>query len=161
MFAYSKHDFSTTQTLLISALALIGGWTASVAADCKNTPGSPGWPNTGEWQSLNTTLGGRLLNVVPPGAVCHPGQPTFNNASCASALAGWVTEAFHASNPFSTMYNDEACLPSAAMPCSKASYPAYVVDARTPSQVQATVAFAYKHNIRVTVKATGHDYNTR
>lgn len=49
-------------------------------ANCKVIPGSPDWLSDYSWPALNRTLGGRLFKPTPPGAVCHPDQPTFNAA---------------------------------------------------------------------------------
>jgi hypothetical protein len=40
-------------------------------------------------------------------------------------------------------------------------YPVYVVNATSSKHVKAGVDFARKHNIRLIVKATGHDYMGR
>jgi hypothetical protein len=41
--------------------------------------------------------------------------------------------------------------------CSGRGYPAYVVNATTAAHVQAAVNFAREHNVRLSVKNTGHD----
>ncbi|KAG8526053.1 uncharacterized protein KY384_000815 [Bacidia gigantensis] len=136
-------------------------FTVSVLADCKNKPGSAGWPSPEQWTSLNSTLQGKLLKALPPGGVCHQDQPNYNEGACKATLGAWLTEDFHAQNPFSFDYNDDTCFPDARANCSLEGYPNYVVDARTSSDIEATVKFAQEYNIRVVVKATGHDYNFR
>src|SRR5271170_218707 len=134
---------------------------ASTAANgstqsCKATPGSPSWPSPSAWQSLNNSISGRLLQPSPPGAVCHPGQPTYNANTCASVQVEWLNTTFHADNPISVDYenwNNDSCLPSPQAPCSDAGYPIYVVNASTPQDVKAGVNFARKNNIRLIVKA--------
>jgi len=43
-------------------------------------------------------------------------------------------------------------------PCEQGSVPPVGVDARSASDIQAAVNFATKHNLKVAVKNTGHDY---
>ena len=54
------------------------------------------------------------------------------------------------------------CLPSVLVPqsntCSLDRMSAYYVDAQTPIDVQAALAFVKDHNIRLTIKNTGHDF---
>lgn len=46
-------------------------------------------------------------------------------------------------------------------PCTLGNYVSYAVDVASAKHVQATVAFAKKHNIRLVIRNTGHDYNGR
>lgn len=55
---------------------------------CKAIPGSPDWPSGSSWSALNSSLSGRLLQLAPPGAVCHPDQPTYNAAICLTVQDG-------------------------------------------------------------------------
>lgn len=134
--------------------------TATVPA-CKLVANSTGWPSVSDWRSLNTSVSGRLTAVSPPGAVCHPGQATFDNASCAALKTKWTDYRYHSSNPFTTDYNDDTCLPDASAPCSSAGYPAYAIEATNAADVQAGVRFAAKTGVRLVVKGTGHDYPGR
>lgn len=99
---------------------------------CKPIPGSPKWPSPTAWQQLNNTIGGRLLAPTPPGAVCHPSSPTFDNATCASVFKSWTSSDWHAQNPITADYNDDTCLPDPRAPCSASGYPAYVAAAPLP-----------------------------
>ena len=129
-----------------------------LCAQCKVTPDSPDWPSDEQWQALNNSVSGHLIQPVPPGAVCHPDFPQYNNASCGALYGKWTDPSFHYSTPATVDYNDDACLPSADTPCSAAGYPAYVVDAASASDVQAAVQYAAKTGVRLIVKATGHDF---
>ena len=44
------------------------------------------------------------------------------------------------------------------IPCGQGSVPPVGVDARSESDVQAAVNFAKKHNLKLVVKNTGHDF---
>ncbi|KAI0397651.1 FAD-binding domain-containing protein [Xylariaceae sp. FL0594] len=134
-------------------------------AACKAFPGTPTWPSQDTWANFNHSLGGRLIRpVAPPGAVCHPGQPTYNPEICASVTEAWSTTVFHQENPVSNMwqqFNNDTCLIDPNTPCSPDGYPAYVVNATTAQHVKQGLDFARKHNIRVVIKSTGHDYQGR
>ena len=41
-----------------------------VHARCRNQPGSPGYPSGAEWSTLNDTIDGRLVHVVPSAKAC-------------------------------------------------------------------------------------------
>jgi hypothetical protein len=45
--------------------------------------------------------------------------------------------------------------------CTLGSNPRYAVNVTTTKQIQRTIAFAKKHNIRLVTKSTGHDINGR
>lgn len=68
---------------------------------CKASPGSAAWPSERAWAELDQSLGGRLLRPPPPGAVCHPGQPTFDAEQCTVVTAAWHTYDFHSNDPIS------------------------------------------------------------
>lgn len=142
--------------LVPSHLALAGPSTY-----CKPTTSSASWPAQAAWQQLNQTVSGKLFADIPPGAVCHPENALYNNATCALVLAQWTDSTFHADSPISLDYNDDGCLPSPLAPCSTAAYPSYVVHATNASDVQAAVNFAAKTGVRLTVKGTGHDLLSR
>ncbi|KAH8907907.1 FAD-binding domain-containing protein [Coniochaeta sp. PMI_546] len=140
---------------------LISAHPQSPSASCKAIPGTPSWPSPISWARLNESTGGRLLQPPPPGAVCHPGQPTYNPAACPDVQAGWSTYDFHQRDPVSSMwnqYNNDSCLPESSYPCSGQGYPIFVINATTADHVKLGVRFARRHNIRLVVKSTGHDY---
>ncbi|KAK2606619.1 hypothetical protein N8I77_005354 [Diaporthe amygdali] len=129
--------------------------------DCKNWPGSPFWPSMAVWDSLNASVSGRLIQPVPPGSVCHPSWSSYNEQACTSVQESWSRSEFHANDPISVDFNNwtnDTCLPSPLLSCSGAGYPAYVVNTTSPLHVKAAVDFAREHEIRLIVKASGHDY---
>lgn len=130
-----------------SALYLIGP--TSVRAhpstpDCKAVPGTPDWPPASAWASLNESTGGRLLQPSPPGAACHPDQPTYDAGECSRIQSAWSTFEFHESNPISnqwSQYNNDSCLPEPDYPCSGQGYPVFVINATTAEHVKLGVDF--------------------
>jgi hypothetical protein len=135
--------------------------TVSASTICKAFPGSPDWPSPSAWATLNASLSGRLLQPPPPGAGCHPGQPTFNDNTCPALQQAWLTAEFHQANPISNYwnnFNNDSCLPYPLAPCSGIGYPLYTVNATCKEDVKKGVDFAREYKIRLVVKGTGHDY---
>ena len=147
------------QYALLASLLSLGD---SAHATCKVVPGSQQWPSNKEWASFNKSLGGVLLQPPPPGGVCHPGEPNYNEALCPTVATEWFTSwTFHEDNPISNAYNNwnnDSCIPDPSAPCSGSGYPIYVVNATTAKHVQKAVKFARKNNIRLNVKSSGHDF---
>ena len=128
---------------------------------CKSTPDSPSWPSPSAWASLNHTLSGRLFQPVPPGAVCHPNQPSYNPSTCPTIQAEWLMASFHTQDPVSSVqsnWNNDTCLPYASDPCSGKGYPVCIINATCVEDVKAGVDFARRWGVRLIVKGTGHDY---
>ncbi|KAL2149832.1 hypothetical protein VTH82DRAFT_7508 [Thermothelomyces myriococcoides] len=155
--------------LFSSVLAVTAGPTNSIRSDieysshprCKAVPGSPNWPSPGEWKRLNESLAGRLLRPTPPGAVCHSGEGADESPECTAVREQWSNYEFHQNDPVSVFWNNfanDTCLPFPGAPCSGQGYPVFVINATEPRHVQLGVQFAKKHNIRLVVKSTGHDY---
>ncbi|PON29066.1 FAD binding domain-containing protein [Trichoderma gamsii] len=152
--------------LLFALSGMVSGAHAlrSETESCKAYPGTSSWPSASTWAALNQTLDGRLLQPSPPGAVCHPDQPTYNASQCADVAEEWTTYEFHTENPVSVMwdqYDNYTCLPEMNTTCSSAGYPAYVVNASSAEHVKIGIDFARKYNIRLNIKNTGHDYMGR
>lgn len=159
---------STMKKTLGALIACLHFWPSFAARpgrQCKAVPGTTGWPPASAWDALNSTLSGNLIAPVPPGAVCHPNQPSYNNATCAVVAELWTKSwAFHSDNPVSVAENNwsnDSCLPYPQDPCSGAGYPTYVVNATKPEHVQAGINFARENNVRLVVKGTGHDFRGR
>jgi hypothetical protein len=161
-------NFTTTQimagkvlSLVTSIASLVLGISATTQPYCKPIPGSSDWPLLSEWQALNSTVLGRLIAPVPPGLVCQKNSSLYNVQACGNVYQQWANSSWHASDPFTGDYNDEACLPSNLAPCSATAYPAYVVNASDASHVQAAVKFAKRTGVRLIMKGTGHDIAAR
>lgn len=155
--------FSTAKMFfyLLQFLAYATSISSYSRPQCKTTTSSKDWPSDTEWANLNKSISGHLLKPNPPGAVCHPEQPTFNTEACLAAQRGWKVSAWHVENPISSVqdnWNNDTCLPDPADPCSGAGYPIYVVNAYTAEHVKKGIDFARKNHIRLIVKGTGHDY---
>ena len=54
----------------VSAVVVFFSGPLLVHAWCRNQPGDPGYPSAAEWSTLNDSIDGRLLNVVPSAKAC-------------------------------------------------------------------------------------------
>lgn len=138
---------------ILSALSLLPSSQGSYLPEksCKAYPGSQDWPSHQTWSRLNESLAGRLLAPPPPGAVCHPGWPTYDRETCPQVQKNWSVYEFHADNPISVMwdhYTNWTCLPNETYPCSTSGYPTYVVNATKPEHVKLGLDFG-KSNVFV------------
>jgi hypothetical protein len=149
--------------LLTLILLLITTTTVSTSS-CKTVPSDL---PASTWSSLNDTLGGALLAPPPPGGVCFPNQPNYNATLCPTVQSGWNTSwPFVVDNPIQIAYQNwvnDSCwpFPEAGFTCSGEGYPSYVVNAATVAHVQAGINFARENNVRLAIKATGHDFRGR
>ncbi|KAL2884266.1 hypothetical protein SGCOL_000206 [Colletotrichum sp. CLE4] len=157
--------YATKHLLLLTAslACIIQAQDSSSKPTCKSYPGTADWPSAATWARLSESLGGggRLLRPSPPGAVCHPGQASYNETVCADIEARWSSYELHVDDPVSVVWSNfanDSCLPDPAYLCSADGYPAYVVNATTPEHVKIGIDFARKNNVRLVVKSTGHDY---
>ncbi|KAJ8112324.1 hypothetical protein ONZ43_g5419 [Nemania bipapillata] len=137
---------------------------------CKVTPSDPAWPSSLEWQKLNSSIGGSLLQTVPAASSCYANNPFGAPDSCGDVSYGWGYSYFHASLPESIDYPiwaNNSCLPPNAtgydtsLGCHVGGYPSFIVNATTPVQIATALKWASDRNIRVVVKGTGHDLNGR
>jgi hypothetical protein len=93
---------------------------------CKVTPQSALWPSAAEWQMLNSSVSGNLLQPLPPASACDPTSLNFNNALCAYVAEQYTNASFHAADPVSGDYpnwNNDSCLPDLGSHCSQVEYP--------------------------------------
>ncbi|OBT51945.1 hypothetical protein VE04_06432 [Pseudogymnoascus sp. 24MN13] len=131
---------------------------------CKAQPGTKAWPSEAKWESFDKSLSGQLIKTVPPGAVCHPSQPSYDAIACPAVQEGWKLAMWHTENPVSVILDsavNDTCLPDPKYPCSAEGYPIYVVNATTAEHVKKGVNFARQNNVRLVIKGTGHDYMGR
>lgn len=78
--------FATAAALAVTPFAAAG--LISTRAACRCLPGDACWPATSSWDSLNSTVGGKLIATVPIGSVCH--DPTYNETACTALRDNWV-----------------------------------------------------------------------
>ncbi|KAF7915563.1 hypothetical protein EAE99_010076 [Botrytis elliptica] len=162
------------RTSPIFSISLISFAIETIAdSGCKCLPSEPCWPSKSEWTALNESISGHLIQSSPPAAVCYPSQPSYNASECNLILTAWTSSVFHADNPVSidgSIWANNSCNPiypngtsisgnpnAGVNGCSIGAYPVYVINVTEASHVQATFKFASKHNVRLSIKNTGHN----
>lgn len=164
------------QILFASALVAVPTLAATPTTDSSSVPwpsydcnpGQPCWPSVAEWEAFNTTVSGHLQATIMLGSPCFPSSPNYSNIACANVKANYNNGDFREQIYGAMAYTEwetcggANCLPSQLAPqsdtCSLGRMSAYYVDAQSAADVQATLAFVKAHNIRLTVKNTGHDF---
>jgi hypothetical protein len=140
---------------VLSALASSPPWPRSslAARACRCLPGAACWSSV-PWAALNESVGGRLEVSTDPLAVCRGGGLT--SAACDAALNNTDDEFWLSAQPNGYLHTGLFGAWNMSMQLS-----AYSVRAVSEADVQATVSFASAHNLRLVVKATGHDWFAR
>ncbi|KAF9871773.1 isoamyl alcohol oxidase [Colletotrichum karsti] len=137
--------------------------------ECKCSPADDCWPKADAWVKLNVSVGGNLIQNIPPAAVCYNqyrGISTYNSAKCAEATAKWTDERWQISQPASQLWtwgSNNTCelTTDPTRNCSSGNYPEYVIIAKTKAHIKAGVDFARSRNIRLVIRNTGHDFEGR
>ncbi|KAF8527010.1 FAD-binding domain-containing protein [Hysterangium stoloniferum] len=141
---------------LILLLAIVSGRSAS---QCFTQPGDPRFPTAAELASFNATIDGRLMTVVPSAGFCQSlggcsdaewSDGNFRN-EIIGAMLQYNWEQDYTSSPPSL------CLRNSTI-CGQGNVPILGVNATTVEHIQAAVRFAKFHNLKVAIKASGHDY---
>ncbi|KAM7203608.1 6-hydroxy-D-nicotine oxidase [Naviculisporaceae sp. PSN 640] len=137
---------------------------------CKCYPGDACWPSQKEWNKLNSIVSGNLAVIVPPEAACHNSFtgllgtiPTYDAAKCADVTANYPFESWINDQDATLMWKlptNSSCLLTTdpTTPCSSGYYGTYVIRAKTKQHIKAGLEFATKHNLRIIVRNTGHDF---
>lgn len=143
---------------------------ACASSNCKSTPDDPTWSSLKEWQLLNQSTQGTLIKTVPAPSSCYEGNPFNSSINCSDITKHWPYAAYHSAWPESvdySMYTNNSCLPPGVdgytreRGCGIGAPPQYIVDATTEHPVATAVRWAAERNIRIVVKATGHDLSGR
>ncbi|KAK4238283.1 hypothetical protein C8A03DRAFT_43975 [Achaetomium macrosporum] len=137
---------------------------------CKCYPGDYCWPNNGQWQKLNKTVGGNLQVFLPPGAPCYNtfkgplgDAQTYNADKCATVTANWNNEQFQIELPAAGLWiylTNDTCRPatSPSNTCTLGYYPVVVIMAKAAAHIQAGINFAQENNLQLIIRNTGHDF---
>jgi len=152
-------------SVLVVSIAL-AGVTVAVASPCRCLYGDDCWP---DFSSLSTQLSQPLIRPVPPESACYPSSSPSGN--CTDVIQG-TTDGNWRANQSGSMQSPnfetfifengtiDACYLNTTLDfaCKQGSVPVIGVDARSASDIQAAVKFVNKHNLRLVVKNTGHDF---
>ncbi|KAH7930955.1 FAD-binding domain-containing protein [Leucogyrophana mollusca] len=156
---------------LFSLLAL--GYASSPSPEfgsrCRCTADQACWPSASVFSDFEKSISQPLIYPLPPASACYPSSSPSGN--CTEALENWDDGNWRANHSGASQSPNfetytwrngtiSACYKetSLGVPCGQGSVPVVGIDAREPSDIQAAVNFAVKHNLRLTVKNTGHDY---
>lgn len=134
-------------------------------------PGQKCWPSGQEWQQFNKTLGGHLNKTIPMGAPCYGNSPYHDVAAC-DVVEGNYNDSITRGSYYGQTYwlNWETCGMSGCSlfepdpeetlfgTCSLGRLAPYYVAVRNASHISVALQFAQAHNIRISVKNTGHDF---
>ena len=134
-------------------------------------PGQKCWPTLREWQQLNQSIDGRLYQTVPMGAPCYTNSPYSNTEACATVEASYNNGIPRVAYYGQTYWlNWEACGASSCSllssdpeetlysNCSLGRLASYYIDVLNASHISAALQFAKAHNVRISIKNTGHDF---
>ncbi|KAF2033618.1 FAD-binding domain-containing protein [Setomelanomma holmii] len=130
--------------------------TVTLDEDCKCVPGDPCWPSKSDFDALNNTLSGNLIQAVPLGSLCYKDQPDDDTEACKTVRGSWFSSTFHALDPISI-----GDVTAGSKGYSIGSYPVYSVNATSEDHVVAAIKVAKEKNVRLNVKSTGHSYQGR
>ncbi|KAF8804519.1 FAD-binding domain-containing protein [Phlegmacium glaucopus] len=127
---------------------------------CRNIPGDPGFPTNTQWAALNTTVSGRLVNVVPFVEFCTAQGGCTAQQSGSSVFRAGVPGAMNQPNWEQDFDSNppSLCEPTSPSTCGQGDVPVFGILAESVSDIQAGVNFARTNNLRLAVKASGHDY---
>ncbi|KAK8131816.1 FAD binding domain-containing protein [Apiospora sp. TS-2023a] len=165
----ARHLMGLLTLVVLTAAVAVGNFNKPRQGhDCRSIPGDASWPSPQVWEQLNQTVDGRLLATVPIAAACHRtlfGQSNrrFDQAACDALRDVWNFPETHlpsSSSPMAYPFSNNSCNPFLGpdTPCTLGSHVVYSVNATQTSHLQAAVAFARSHNIRLVIRNTGHDY---
>ncbi|XP_002981361.2 uncharacterized FAD-linked oxidoreductase ARB_02478 [Selaginella moellendorffii] len=156
---------SCSSIAILALILLVADARSSLDHDCLCTAfQSSCWPDPSAWDTFNSSIDGRLIEVLPPAAPCH--ESHFDEQACQIVREKWSSPFWRSDQPGAMQASnweasgDQSCLISSPRnsSCSQGSVPVYAVNVSTPSHVQSAVKFASAKNIRLVIKNTGHDF---
>jgi hypothetical protein len=128
-------------------------------------PGDPCWPSADELDRLNASLVGNLVSTNPIGSVCPKTThfTPYNCQKCSELRSHWPIPAIHYEDPTSPMaawWANFSCSPfsPASDLCTIDLLAHYTANVTSAADVQKVIEFTTRHNIRLAIRNTGHDY---
>lgn len=138
----------------------------SLERGCRCLSSDPCWPSVETWNQLNASLTGGLVRVYPPAKPCH--GDNINQEECKVVHDRWYDGYWRSDQPgamisvnFEIQSNETwGCQlnVSSSLPCSQGNLPLLAANVSNVADVQKAVQFASKHNLRLVIKNSGHDY---
>ncbi|KAF8433267.1 hypothetical protein L210DRAFT_3763652 [Boletus edulis BED1] len=138
------------------------------------TLGSPSWPSASSWETLNSTLGGRLQTLRPWAAVCYIEDPLYDRDKCKTVLSNYTNEHTRESIASALLWtNWESCgydtgcalnysdpQPVSGKHCHQGTTPPYGIAITSAEDASNVVKWAAAHNVKLTIKNTGVKYSS-
>ncbi|KAG9309874.1 hypothetical protein JVU11DRAFT_9902 [Chiua virens] len=132
-------------------------------------------PSTSTWAALNDTFGGRLQELRPWAAVCYVDDPLYDSVKCQSVLSNYTNDNAREDIPSALLWaNWESCgfdkgcalnysnpQPVSGETCHQGTTPTYSIAISGAEDASIVVKWATAHNVKLTIKNTGHDYQGR
>jgi FAD/FMN-containing dehydrogenase len=131
--------------VLINSFFIANGY---AELSCRCLPSQTCWPGEKDWSQLEGKLDGKLIKPQAYLVVCKK-NPVGN--ACKETLTNLKNPFYIESNPSTTQ--TQGWLDAWSNQPSS-----FVVEAQDRNDVVAAVDFAHKHNLRLVIKGTGHDY---
>ncbi|PVH96640.1 FAD-binding domain-containing protein [Periconia macrospinosa] len=164
---FTIHSFAAIAATIVlprlasAAPALIRNNTA-----CRVLPGDADWPQDEEWETLNRTVGGRLIRGAPLAETpCYSSNFSATSEGCFTIQREWASLAPFIADPVNVMARialNNTCSPflaaNAGATCSLGNMATYAINVSDAESAAAGVEFAHRHNMRLVVKNTGHDH---
>lgn len=134
-FPFEAVQLAPADTEALSAIAFGDAEEARPAHDmhgCRAFPGKASWPPEEEWQKLNSSLSGALLQPPPSGAVCYNNTKYYDQAACNTILTSARSSRFYIDDPVTemTVWTQGRTCPVVNHPlgnCTQGGFPDYVV----------------------------------
>ncbi|QKX62345.1 uncharacterized protein TRUGW13939_09504 [Talaromyces rugulosus] len=132
---------------------------------CRKLPGDSDWPSDASWDSLNRTVGGRLIKGVPVAQSCY--GPQADEITCSTLQNNWGLVNPFLSDPVNVVspyFGNNSCNPFVGLAnnslssCELGNMASYAINVSNAETAVAGIKFARENNIRLVVKNTGHDY---
>ncbi|KAI8065663.1 hypothetical protein BC940DRAFT_368666 [Gongronella butleri] len=160
--------FRSLISITTLVLATVTAASPTESHRCKCTAKSSCWPSQQQWNQLNSTVHGRLVTPHQPFYPCH--DPHYDAEACRIAQEHRIDEKW-ATDQAGALTNERWLMGSPylpenqtcgfnttrSQPCPQGNVPVYAVDVHEQADMQAGVRFASKHNLRLVIRATGHD----
>lgn len=139
----------------LHALLAIGATVAALppSGTCRCLPSAPCWDAV-PFAALNASVWGRLLALEEDELA--PCLTNVTSPACSADLNATDNEFWLSSQPWGYLHTGQFRVWNIS-----GCYPSYAVAARSEADIQAAVAFALAHNLRLVVKGTGHDWYAR
>merc|ERR1719264_864960 len=124
-------------------------------SNCRCLPNSDCWPEEEVWRNFNATIDGQLVVPSSPVSPCLDGGLEEDPETCTATLQDLGKD------PFLLQTLPGGTESTGQMGAWTALPSAFTVAALKPDHIVHAVNFARDHNLRLVVKATGHDYYGR